>query len=116
MHSKLKLAVITALAKSTKVKASWDLIANYAPGSDVVEHNSLDLDMQEILANLDETEEGFKNASSIYSNGGYSLDTSDPIRTYQGFSLQAQEKMFDDCPGCPYKDHSYFWNYYGSHK
>ena len=64
---------------------------------------------------LPTSEEGFKNASSIYSNGGYSLDTSDPIRSYQGFSLQAKEKMFDDCPGCPYKDYSYFWDYYGSH-
>ena len=111
-----KLTSISALASITVVSASWDPIATYAPGSDVAEHNSLDLDMQAILEALDiNTEEGFNNASNIYAEGGYSLDTSDPIRSYQGFSHQAKEKMWDGCPGCPYLDYSYFYNYYGSH-
>jgi hypothetical protein len=43
------------------------------------------------------------------------LDKSEPIRSYRGFSRQAQDKMWDNCPGCPYKDYSYFYNYYGQH-
>jgi hypothetical protein len=34
-------------------------------------------------------------------------------RTIAGFSTTAKEKMLTDCPGCPYTDYSYFYDYYG---
>jgi hypothetical protein len=34
-------------------------------------------------------------------------------RTIAGFSTGAGAKMRTDCPGCPYDDFSYFYNYYG---
>jgi hypothetical protein len=34
-------------------------------------------------------------------------------RTIAGFSTSAKEKMLTDCPGCPYTDFSYFYDYYG---
>ena len=38
-----KSTSISALISITAVSASWDPIATYAPGSDVAEHNSLDI-------------------------------------------------------------------------
>ena len=34
-------------------------------------------------------------------------------RTLKGFSTSAQAKMYDGCPGCPYKHYSMFYDYYG---
>jgi hypothetical protein len=48
----------------------------------------------------------FSQATEIEHNNG---------RTIQGFSLQAQERMFE-CPiNCPYPEYQSFYNYYGSH-
>jgi hypothetical protein len=32
-----------------------------------------------------------------------------------GFSTKAKEQNLEGCPGCPYKDFSYFYDYYGTH-
>ena len=34
-------------------------------------------------------------------------------RTLKGFSTGARAKMWDGCPGCPYKTYSHFYEYYG---
>ena len=62
-------------------------IAGYIPGSDVVQHNRIDLDqaaMESALGTYDWT-----TATSHYSVGGNSMGSSGP-RTIQGFSTSAQ--------------------------
>eukprot|EP00965_Chrysotila_dentata_P207958 6184425-Pleurochrysis_carterae.AAC.1 len=34
-------------------------------------------------------------------------------RTLQSFSTNAQDLMYDNCPGCPYKHYKMFYDYYG---
>ena len=34
-------------------------------------------------------------------------------RTIKGFSTQAESKMYNGCPGCPYHHYSQFYDYYG---
>ena len=46
-----------------------------------------------------------------YAEGGNSLSKG-AYRTLKGFSTGAQGKMYDDCPGCPYKHYSMFYDYY----
>ncbi|CAN0089212.1 unnamed protein product, partial [Ectocarpus sp. 12 AP-2014] len=68
-------------------------IAGYTPVSDVVEHSELDLDVADIETNADLlTEPGFAAAYVAYSEGGNSEKTAE-IRTVQGFSTGAQEKL-----------------------
>ncbi|CAN0397378.1 unnamed protein product, partial [Ectocarpus fasciculatus] len=76
--------------------------------SDVVEHSELDLDVADIETNADlETEAGLTAAYTAYSEGGNSTvwsqsfpsrhrhcsEKTDEIRTVQGFSTGAQEKL-----------------------
>eukprot|EP00966_Prymnesium_polylepis_P195865 4539709-Prymnesium_polylepis.2 len=49
------------------------------------------------------------NYGSINATSGVSKNG----RTIRGFSTGAQAKMFDSCPGCPYKDYQMAYNYYG---
>lgn len=66
----VKLTTLIALATIAAATADYDPIATYKPRSDVSEHNSLDLDMRAIEEALAlHTDEGFRNASIIYSNG-----------------------------------------------
>merc|ERR1711988_1795394 len=37
-------------------------------------------------------------------------------RSIAKFSTDAQTKMYDGCPGCPYKHYSMFYDYYGDYK
>ena len=46
--------------------------------------------------------------------GGNSLSSSGN-RTMRGFSTSAQSKMYNGCPGCPYKHYSRFYDYYGDY-
>ena len=75
--------------------------------------NSIDLDQQGIQDALDLGANGFVQAKEIFFNGGLSLDTTPPIRSIAGFSTSAEKKMYNGCPGCPYKDYSYAYDYYG---
>merc|ERR1719460_3160574 len=47
-----------------------------------------------------------------YGTGGNSASKG-AFRTLKGFSTGAQSKMYDGCPGCPYKHYSMFYDYYG---
>ena len=85
-------------------------IAGYAPGSDVTHHNALDGD-QELMETALEAED-FQTATTHYAVGGSSLKTGGN-RTMKGFSTGAKSKMYDGCPGCPYKHYKMFYDYYG---
>ena len=50
----------------------YPLIAGYAPGSDVVDHNNLDLDQSAMELELKESPSDFTTATAIYTNGGNS--------------------------------------------
>merc|ERR1719377_22103 len=65
--------------------------------------------MEAALANDD-----FVAAQTIYEEGGNSVSKG-KYRTLKGFSTGAQAKMYDGCPGCPYKHYKMFYDYYGSH-
>merc|ERR1711871_1425074 len=100
----------TLLATATAACTSHAAIAGYYPGSDVVQHNRIDLDqaaMETALGSYDWT-----TATSHYAVGGNSLSKGS-YRTLKGFSTSAQSKMYDGCPGCPYKHYSRFYDYYG---
>ena len=74
---------------------TYAAIAGYNPGSDVTEHNKIDLDqaaMETALSSKD-----FTTATSHYANGGNSLSKG-AYRTLKGFSTGAQAKMYDGCP------------------
>jgi len=90
------------------------VIAGYVPGSDVTQHNRIDLDQKEIEAALKASPVDFTLAKTRYTVGGNSK-TAAPYRTLQDFSTSAQAKMYDGCPGCPYKTYAAFYEYYGSH-
>ena len=51
-------------------------------------------------------------AKTWYTVGGNSMSKGS-FRTLQGFSMKAQWKMYEGCPGCPYKHYSMFYDYYG---
>ena len=42
------------------------------------------------------------------------LVDNDNARTIAGFSTGAMKKMYTECPGCPYRDYEYYYNYYGA--
>ena len=86
-------------------------IAGYIPGSDVVQHNQIDLDQADLEAALSDGD--WAAATAAYAVGENSMGSSGP-RTLQGFSTSAQAKMYDGCPGCPYHHYSMFYDYYGS--
>ena len=54
----------------------------------------------------------FSGATHWYSVGGSSVSKGS-YRTLKGFSTGAQAKMYDGCPGCPYRHYSMFYDYYG---
>jgi len=58
---------------ATGVDASYDAIAGYEPGSDVVDHSRIDLDQAAMeLVIKDASEDAFLKAKAIYENGGHS--------------------------------------------
>ncbi|CBN77422.1 conserved unknown protein [Ectocarpus siliculosus] len=77
----------------TSATGTYANIAGYEPGSDVVEHSELDLDVADMEAGTDlESEAGLTAAYTAYSEGGNSEKT-DSTRTLQGLSTDAQEKL-----------------------
>merc|ERR1719182_571273 len=54
----------------------------------------------------------FTGAEHWYASGGNSVSKGS-YRTLKGFSTGAQAKMYNGCPGCPYKHYSMFYDYYG---
>jgi hypothetical protein len=112
-------AGVAAAAACTHQSA---VIAGYVPGSDVTQHNQIDLDQKEIEAELAATPAKFAAAKTVYesggvnaANGGYNSMSGAKARTLKGFSTSAQAKMYDGCPGCPYKHYKMFYDYYGSY-
>jgi len=85
-------------------------IAGYLPGSDVVDHSRVDLDQKAMSVALSQSPADYAAATQWYSEGGNSKNGQ---RTLQGFSTGARAKMYDGCPGCPYKTYSQFYAYYG---
>jgi len=57
---------------ATGVEASFDAIAGYEPGSDVVDHSRVDLDQAALELVLKENEGDFLMAKAIYESGGNS--------------------------------------------
>jgi len=57
---------------SSGVQGSYDVIAGYEPGSDVVQHSRIDLDQKEMEAHLGASPVDFAKAKAIYENGGNS--------------------------------------------
>ena len=96
---------------SSKTAVCFDPIAGYAPGSDVTEHNKIDLDQAAMEAALSDGYD-WTTATKWYAEGGNSLSKGS-FRTMKGFSTGAQSKMYDGCPGCPYKHYKQFYDYYG---
>ena len=70
-------------------------IAGYIPGSDVLEHNKIDLDQKAMETALSAGD--WTAATSAYATGGNS-QSKGSYRTLQGFSTGAQAKMYDGCP------------------
>ena len=99
-----------AVLASVTAACTFAPIAGYIPGSDVTQHNKVDLDQQAMETELKSL--NFSGATHWYAVGGNSLSKG-AFRTLQGFSTGAQAKMYDGCPGCPYKTYSAFYDYYG---
>ena len=97
------------LASGTE-KCTWDPIAGYIPGSNVVQHNNIDKDQKAMETELSAS--NWTGATHWYATGGNSQGSSG-FRTLKGFSTGAQSKMYSSCPGCPYKHYSMFYDYYG---
>ena len=53
-------------------QASYEKIYNYLPGSQVTDHNALDLDQKALEADLAESNVDYTNAKAVYQNGGHS--------------------------------------------
>ena len=94
------------------------VIAGYVPGSVVTQHNQIDLDQKALEDGL--AAGNFATAKTIYedggvnaANGGWNSMSKGSARTLQDFSTSAQGKMYDGCPGCPYRHYKMFYDYYG---
>merc|ERR1719482_1676235 len=87
-------------------------IAGYFPGSDVTQHNAIDGDQKLMETALKETPTNFATATTHYATGG-SSKSGDDNRMMKKFSTGAKSKMYDGCPGCPYKHYEMFYDYYG---
>ena len=94
-------------------------IAGYSPGSNVVQHNQVDLDQKAIE---DEVGAGkFADAKAIYmsggvntANGGYNSMSKGSARTLKGFSTNAKARMMDlPYHLGPYRTYLKFFDYYG---
>jgi hypothetical protein len=83
-------------AACSDTPAYYEPIAGYIPGSDVIQHNRIDLDQAAMETELSAA--NFSGATHWYAVGGNSLKSSG-FRTIKGFSTGAQSKMYDGCPG-----------------
>ena len=101
---------ILAASTATKCTFASPPIAGYFPGSDVTAHNALDGDQAAMMTALKTFD--FTTATARYATGG-SSESKGSFRTMKGFSTGAQDKMYDGCPGCPYRHYKMFYDYYG---
>ena len=78
------LACVSAASSSFRKTNTYNAIAGYVPGSDVVPHSQVDLDMQAMITDTSAAE--WSLAYSHYHAGGNSVKSSGAIRTIRGFS------------------------------
>ena len=83
------------LDSATEACAEHSPIAGYFPGSDVTQHNAIDLDQAAMETELETPD--FAAAAAHYTDGGNSVSKG-AYRTLQGFSTGAEGKMYDGCP------------------
>ena len=114
----LTQAIDSGVAKSAACAHQSAVIAGYVPGSVVTQHNQIDLDQKALEDGL--AAGNFATAKTIYEGGGvnaandgWNSMSKGSARTLQGFSTSAQGKMYDGCPGCPYRHYKMFYDYYG---
>ena len=94
-------------------------IAGYSPGSNVVQHNQVDLDQKAIQDKVGAGK--FADAKAIYmsggvntANGGYNSMSKGSARTLKGFSTNAKARMMDlPYHLGPYRTYLKFFDYYG---
>ena len=99
-----------SIGAATKCSFASPPIAGYFPGSDVTQHNALDGDQKNMESALSSGD--FTAATTHYAEGGSSTSKGS-FRTMKGFSTGAKGKMYDGCPGCPYRHYKMFYDYYG---
>ena len=89
------LSVVKLTDAKRTLSEEFAAIAGYAPGSNITEHNKIDLDqaaMETELAAFD-----WAGATQVYTLGGNSVSKGS-YRTLQGFSTGAEAKMYNGCP------------------
>jgi len=69
--------------------SSFDMIAEYVPGSDVTLHSRLDLDQRDLMSFLAKDPPDFEAAKRIYTEGGHSGKTTE---------IKLSEKLWLDYP------------------
>merc|ERR1740130_2521868 len=129
-------APLSGMEKCTPGTTGSATIAGYFPGSDVTQHNALDLDQKAMVDELAKNDGGnpqvntpdFPAAKRIYENGGVSTTNSacesgkpcfnsmskGKARTLKGFSTGAKAKMYDgEAATRPYRHYKMFYDYYG---
>jgi len=79
------LVVLHLLASAS----SFDMIAEYVPGSDVTQHSRLDLDQRDLMSFLAKDPPDFEAAKRIYTEGGHSGKTTE---------IKLSEKLWLDYP------------------
>ena len=84
----------------------------------MTQHNAIDGDQAAMQTALSNSWAGrdllgsWAAATTTYATGGSSTSKG-KFRTLKGFSTRCQYKMYDGCPGCPYKHYKMFYDYYG---
>ena len=98
-------ALLACSAEGSNLRrlTTYAKIGEYTPGSDVVPHSKIDLDMKDIDAYTGA--QNYTGAKDVYTNGRHSAKSSS-MRTLQGFSTGADAKM----SGEPlYKVYKAYW-------
>jgi len=126
-----KGTVITGVT-ATGTPVNGKAYADFESGDTVISIQYQTSDVQESYVNCQVgalTMAGEQNLSGCFAaqgeinivgagTHGYTYNPEDDNnngRTLAGFSLQAEDKMYSGCPGCPYDDYLKFFNYYGQH-
>jgi hypothetical protein len=102
------LAVVKAASLQPGTHAAGRLlqeakIAAYQPGTDVTEHNKIDLDQAAIETALKQEPPDFAAAKAVYTGGGNSVSKG-KFRTIQGFSTNAGTKLAGEATYTQFKD------------
>lgn len=89
----LRTAVLALAATHVAADATYTAIGGYTPGSDVVAHSQIDLDMQAL-----EVSNGAYNWTDVYTmyNEGGNSAKSSGLRTLRGFSVDASKMIGED--------------------